>query len=329
MRVLVTGGAGYIGSHAVRALSRSGHEVVVYDNLSTGHPRLAEGFELVIGDIRDEKKLSSALPGVNAVLHFAASAYVGESVEHPRKYFDNNVCAALNLLNCVADAGIRYFVFSSTCAIYGEPASLPIVEEMPKQPVSPYGISKQFFESALRSYDVAYGIKSARLRYFNAAGADPEGRTGEVHDPETHLIPLVLAAAADSKQAINIFGDDYPTADGTCVRDYIHVSDLADAHVLALEHMARTEESVELNLGTGEGYSVREIISMVEVVTGKKIPQRTLARRAGDPPTLVADPRKAERVLGWKTKYGLKEIIQHAWNWFGSEKRHNLIKELV
>jgi UDP-glucose-4-epimerase GalE len=233
LAILVTGGAGYIGSHAARTLRRYGHEVVLYDNLSTGFHRLALGFELVEGDIADEAKLRPVLARVEAVMHFAAHAYVGESVENPRKYFQNNVLPALSLLNSTLDAGIRRFVFSSTCAVYGVPEKIPIDEQTPCEPVNPYGASKLFFENALGAYSRAYGLRSISLRYFNAAGADESGETGELHDPETHLIPLALAATAENGPELKVYGSDYPTPDGTCVRDYIHVNDLADAHVLA------------------------------------------------------------------------------------------------
>src|SRR6266699_700814 len=236
LAVLVVGGAGYIGSHAARVLQRKGYEVIGYDNLSTGFRELAEGFELIVGDISDSAKLAAVLRRCDGVMHFAAHAYVGESVENPRKYFSNNVEAALSLLNATLDANIRRFVFSSTCAVYGEPTKVPITEDNPRQPVNPYGTSKLFCEYALEAYDRAYGLRSARLRYFNAAGADESGEIGELHDPETHLIPLALAATGNGSE-LKIFGTDYPTPDGTCVRDYIHVNDLADAHVRALQHL--------------------------------------------------------------------------------------------
>ncbi len=308
------GGAGYIGSHAARALRRSGYEVILYDNLSTGHRRLAQGFELVAGDIADEAKLRSVLARVDAVMHFAAHAYVGESVENPRKYFRNNVEAALSLLNATLDAGIRRFVFSSTCAVYGVPAQIPITEENPRQPVNPYGTSKLFCEYALEAYDRAYGLRSARLRYFNAAGADESGEIGELHDPETHLIPLALAATGNGAE-LKIFGTDYPTPDGTCVRDYIHVNDLADAHVRALQHLEKGGDSVALNLGTGGGHSVLEVVQAAEAVTGRAVRRKVGPRRAGDPPVLVADATRAQQVLGWKATRTLPDIVAGAWKW--------------
>jgi len=315
LAVLVVGGAGYIGSHAARALRRSGYEVILYDNLSTGYQRLAHGFELVIGDIADEAKLRPALARADAVMHFAAHAYVGESVQNPRKYFRNNVEAALALLNATLDAGIRRFVFSSTCAVYGVPATVPITEETSREPVNPYGASKLFFEHALEAYSRAYGLRSARLRYFNAAGADESGEIGELHDPETHLIPLALAAAAPGNSQLQVFGSDYPTPDGTCVRDYIHVNDLAEAHVRALQHLEKGRDSLALNLGTGRGHSVLEVIQAAEAVTGRPVRRIMGPRRAGDPPVLVADVAQSQKVLEWKATRTLAEIVSSAWNW--------------
>lgn len=315
MAILVVGGAGYIGSHAARSLRRSGYEVILYDNLSTGYQRLAQGFELVIGDIADEAKLRPALARADAVMHFAAHAYVGESVQNPRKYFRNNVEAALALLNATLDAGIRRFVFSSTCAVYGVPAKVPITEETPREPVNPYGASKLFFEHALEAYSRAYGLRSARLRYFNAAGADESGEIGELHDPETHLIPLALAAAAPGSSELQVFGSDYPTPDGTCVRDYIHVNDLAEAHVRALQHLEKGGDSLALNLGTGRGHSVLEVIQAAETTTGRRVRRTMGPRRAGDPPVLVADVAQSQKVLEWKATRTLAEIVSSAWNW--------------
>src|SRR6202047_1536635 len=255
MVVLVIGGAGYIGSHAARALKRAGHEVIIFDNLSTGYAILAAGFELVKGDMLDAAALARVLPRADAIMHFAAYAYVGESVTNPRKYFHNNVEGGLALLNTAVDAGVKKIIFSSTCAVYGEPSSIPIAENNARQPVNPYGVSKMFFEQALEAYDRAYGLRFASLRYFNAAGADESGEIGELHDPETHLIPLALRAAAGLGPEVQVFGSDYPTPDGTCIRDYIHVNDLATAHVKALDHLAAGEESVAVNVGTGTGAS--------------------------------------------------------------------------
>jgi UDP-glucose-4-epimerase GalE len=323
--ILVVGGAGYIGSHAARALRRSGYEAVIYDNLSTGFRRLAQGFKLVEGDIADEVRLRPVLARVDAVMHFAAHAYVGESVENPRKYFRNNVAGALSLLNSVLDAGIRRFVFSSSCAVYGVPEKIPITEQAPRKPVNPYGASKLFFENALEAYGRAYGLRSVSLRYFNAAGGDESGEIGEMHDPETHLIPLALAASAANAPALQIYGSDYPTPDGTCVRDYIHVNDLADAHVRALQYLesqpeekSRDEESgdsLAINLGTGRGHSVLEIIQAAENATGRPVRRTMGLRRPGDPPALVADPAKAQRVLGWAAQRNLADVVSSAWNW--------------
>jgi len=322
LQVLVIGGAGYIGSHTARVLKRAGHGVIIFDNLSTGYEFLAAGFELVKGDVLDAGALARVLSRVNAIMHFAAHAYVGESVANPRKYFRNNVEGGLSLLNAALEAGVKKVIFSSTCAVYGEPAKVPIEENIPRQPVNPYGVSKLFFEQALEAYDRAYGFRYASLRYFNAAGADESGEIGELHDPETHLIPLALAAAAGKGPELQVFGSDYPTADGTCIRDYIHVNDLAGAHVKALERLDAGSESFAVNLGTGSGASVREVISGVEKVTGKKVPHKIVARRAGDPPALVANPAKAEALLQWKAARGLDNIVTTAWNWM--QRQHEL-----
>ena len=326
MAILVVGGAGYIGSHAARALRRSGYEAVIYDNLSTGFRRLAQGFELVEGDIADEVRLRPVLARVNAVMHFAAHAYVGESVENPRKYFRNNVLGALSLLNSALDAGIRRFVFSSSCAVYGVPGQIPITEQTAREPVNPYGASKLFFENALEAYGRAYGLRSVSLRYFNAAGAeDSENDSGEMHHPETHLIPLALGACAENGPELQVYGADYPTLDGTCVRDYIHVNDLADAHVRALQYLEsqpeeksrdeKSGDSLAINLGTGRGHSVLEIIQAVESATGRPVRRTIGPRRPGDPPVLVADPAKAQRVLGWAAQRNLADVVSSAWNW--------------
>ena len=320
MVVLVIGGAGYIGSHTARALKRAGHEVVIFDNLSTGYKSLAVGFELIQGDVLDGAALKQALRGVDALMHFAASAYVGESVVNPRKYFHNNVEGGLSLLNGALEAGVKKIIFSSTCAVYGEPAKVPIEENIPRQPVNPYGVSKLFFELALEAYDRAYDFRYASLRYFNAAGADESGEIGELHDPETHLIPLVLRAAAGDGPELHVFGDDYPTPDGTCIRDYIHVNDLADAHVKALEHLAAGKASFAVNVGTGTGASVREVISAAEKVSGKPVPHKIVPRRPGDPPALVANPAKAQSLLNWKATRGLNEIVSTAWKWEQSRR---------
>jgi UDP-glucose-4-epimerase GalE len=318
--VLVVGGAGYIGSHAARVLRRQGHEALIYDNLSTGHTRLAAGFELITGDLADTPKVTAALRRVDAVMHFAAYAYVGESVENPRKYFQNNVEAALALLNACIDCGVRKFISSSTCAVYGVPLKVPITEDNPRVPINPYGVTKLFFENALEAYDRAYGLRFASLRYFNAAGADESGEIGEMHQPETHLIPLALDAAVGARPALDIFGDDYPTPDGTCMRDYVHVNDLAEAHVAALYYLEQNSKSIAVNLGSGTGTSVKEILDAVENVSGRRVPRRIVPRRPGDPPALVADPSKAESVLHWKTQRSLEQIVATAWKWKQSQQ---------
>ena len=320
MSVLVVGGAGYIGSHTARALRRARYNVIIYDNLCTGFQRLAQGFELVEGDIGDQSKLHRVLSRVDAVMHFAAHAYVGESVANPRKYFRNNVTDALTLLNAAVDAGVRHFVFSSTCAVYGIPEHIPITEQTPRQPINPYGATKLAFENALEAYDRAYGLRSARLRYFNAAGADDSGEIGELHDPENHLVPLALAAAIPDGAELQVFGGDYPTPDGTCLRDYVHVNDLADAHVRALEHLEKGGDSLSLNLGSGRGNSVLEVIRAAEAATGQPVRRKIGPRRPGDPPVLVADATKAQQVLGWTAQRDLANIVSTAWNFMRANR---------
>jgi UDP-glucose 4-epimerase len=317
--VLVVGGAGYIGSHTAHALRRTGYEAIIYDNLVTGHRVLAEGFELIVGDLFDTAKLAQALKRVDAVMHFAAHAYVGESVENPRKYFHNNVEGSLSLLNAVVESKVRRFIFSSTCAVYGNPVKVPITEDNPRVPVNPYGMTKLAFENALEAYDRAYGTHYVAFRYFNAAGADEGAKIGEMHEPETHLIPSVFEAMKGKRPALHIFGDDYPTPDGTCVRDYIHVNDLADAHVMGVEYLAKGK-SAQINLGTGKGASVKQVISTIEQVAGRKVPVQMDPRRAGDPPELVADPSLAKTLLNWRAKRSLEEIVSTAWTW---DERNN------
>jgi UDP-arabinose 4-epimerase len=335
--VLVIGGAGYIGSHAARALKRAGYEVVIFDNLSTGYEFLAEGFELVRGDVLEGAALAKTMSRADAVMHFAAHAYVGESVSNPRKYFHNNVEGGLSLLNTALEAGVKKIIFSSTCAVYGEPAKVPIEEGTPRQPVNPYGVSKLFFEQALEAYDRAYGFRFASLRYFNAAGADESGEIGELHEPETHLIPLALQAAAGSSSnssssklsknpELQVFGSDYPTPDGTCVRDYIHVNDLAAAHVKALQHLAAGKDSFAVNVGTGTGNSVQEVIAAVEQVTGKRVPRRMGPRRPGDPPALVANPAKAQALLQWKATRSLHDVVATAWKWMERRRESAVVR---
>lgn len=315
MRVLVIGGSGYVGSHAARELSAAGHKVVIYDNLSTGARRLSAGFELIEGDISDAAKVGQALDGSDAVVHFAASAYVRESVSNPRKYFRNNVEFGLKLLDAILASAVRIVVFSSSCATYGIPRELPINETCPQEPVNPYGASKLFFEHALAAYAASHGLRYATLRYFNAAGAHASGEIGEIHDPETHLIPIALKAILGSKPALTVFGSELETCDGTCVRDFIHVSDLGSAHVKALEHLNCGGDSIRLNLGTGVGTSILQVLATIKEITGKEVPHHFAAPRAGDPPILYADPTKAKDVLGWSAKADLKEIISTAWAW--------------
>lgn len=321
MKVLVTGGAGYIGSHAVLALVDAGYEVVVVDNLVYGHREVVEtlsGVTLVAGDIGDRELMRQVFAehAVDAVMHFSAYAYVGESVGNPSKYYRNNVSAMLNLLDETVKAGVLKFIFSSTCATYGCPTQMPITEECRQTPINPYGASKLMAERILDDYEIAYGLKAVIFRYFNAAGADPAGRSGENHDPETHLIPLVMDAALGRRGSIAVFGSDYPTPDGTCIRDYIHVSDLAEAHLLGLHHLADGKPSGKYNLGTGCGCSVKEIIESVERVSGKMVPVEMVARRAGDPPELVGSAAKAMAELGWQPRFPeIDTIVEHAWNW--------------
>jgi UDP-glucose-4-epimerase GalE len=317
MKVLVTGGAGYIGSHTAKELVRDGHEVVVLDNFSTGHRWAVKWGELVEGDVGDVALVARTLRrcGIEAVMHFAASAYVGESMVEPRKYFRNNVVNTIGLLDGMLAAGVTRIVFSSTCATYGTPEQLHLTEEHPQKPVNPYGESKLFIEKMLGWYAPAYGFTYAALRYFNAAGADADHELGEEHFPETHLIPLVIDAALGRRSTVDIFGTDYPTPDGTAIRDYIHVTDLARAHVLALQQL-QAGNSVLLNLGTGHGYSVREVIAAVQTVTGRTVPARDTPRRAGDPAVLVAAAGRAATVLGWQPKCSeLVEIVRTAFDW--------------
>jgi UDP-glucose 4-epimerase len=317
--ILVTGGAGYIGSHYVRYAIDHGAEVVVLDNLSYGHREaVPEGVPLVVGDTDDRELLDSLFRkyAIEAVVHFAAFAYVGESVTAPSKYYHNNTVATLNVLDAMRDHKVGEFVFSSTCATYGNPQYMPMDEAHPQAPINPYGESKFFVEHILKAYDRAYGLKFTALRYFNAAGADPEGRIGESHDPETHLIPLILQVATGKRESISVFGTDYDTPDGTCIRDYIHILDLAQAHDLALKRLKSGAASDFYNLGSERGYSVREVIATCERISGKQIRTVEGARRAGDPPRLVASAGKARTQLGWKPEYqDLEPIIATAWNW--------------
>lgn len=317
MKVLVTGGAGYIGSHACKALAAAGHEPITYDNLSTGHDWAVRWGPLEMGDILDAERLSRVVQRhrPDAVMHFAALAYVGVSVRDPSSYHRTNVVGTLNLLDAVRAAGVPRVVFSSSCATYGVPERVPITVETLQRPVNPYGWTKLAGERMLSEHCAAYGLGAVALRYFNAAGADPDGRIGEVHDPETHLIPLALDVAAGRRPRLDIFGDDYPTPDGTCVRDYVHVCDLADAHVRALE-VCEAGAMRAVNLGVGRGYSVREVVDTVRRVTGRDVPIRLAPRRAGDPPALVAEVSSATAQLDWTARWtDLDAIIESAWCW--------------
>jgi UDP-glucose 4-epimerase len=316
--ILIVGGAGYIGSHLNKEISKKGIKTVIFDNLSYGHRDFVKWgtFEQGdLGNIEDIRSVFRKYP-IEAVMHFAAFTYVGESVEDPQKYYLNNVKNTLNLLQVMLEENVKYFVFSSTCATYGNPVEIPITENHPQNPINPYGKGKLIVETVLKDYSDAYGLKYASLRYFNAAGADPDGDVGELHDPETHLIPLILDVAAGKREDIKIFGTDYDTPDGTCIRDYIHVTDLAEAHILALEYLQNGGKSDFFNLGNGNGFSVKEVIETARKVTGKNIKAAEADRRPGDPPILVGSSDKAKRTLNWNPKYDeLSKIIETAWNW--------------
>lgn len=317
MRILVTGGAGYIGSHTVRLLLQQGQDVTVYDNLSMGHRASVPAERLVVGDLGDVHRLDHLLleKRIEAVVHFAAWTYVGESVQKPAKYYQNNVVHTFGLMESLRRHGIGKFVFSSTAATFGVPEEMPITEATPQRPINPYGQSKLTTEKMLIDFSAAYGWGTAALRYFNASGAAEDGSIGEDHDPETHLIPLAIYAAMGKRPHLEIYGTDYLTPDGTCVRDYIHVDDLARAHLLALEHL-KPGTFQDFNLGTGSGYSVREVIAAVEKVTGLKVPHKEAPRRAGDPPNLVASSAKIRKELGWRPQFGdLESIVATAWSW--------------
>jgi UDP-glucose-4-epimerase GalE len=309
--VLVSGGAGFIGSHVCKELSRAGFHPIVFDRLTEGRREFVKWGPLEEGDIRDEVRLREVLSGhqVDAVMHFASSIVVGESVLDPQKYYENNVGGSLSLLSAVREAGIKYFVFSSTAAVYGMPDRLPIDEDHPKNPINPYGVTKLLIENALRDYSRAYGLCAVALRYFNAAGADPEGELWEAHDPETHLIPNAVRAAVDPGYALKLFGNDYSTPDGTCIRDYIHVRDLARAHVAALMRLPQWTSFQAFNLGIGKGFSVLEVIRAVEQKFGKKVKIEISPRREGDPPVLLADSKRAREMLSWKPEYTTIEAI--------------------
>ncbi len=327
MSILVCGGAGYIGSHINKLLAQKGYDTIVYDNLIYGHREAVKWGKFVEADLCDRAALDCVFSEnkIDAVFHFAAFAYVGESVTEPAKYYFNNVCNTLNLLEAMRDHGCDKIIFSSTCATYGIPEKLPITEDMPQNPINPYGATKLMVERIFKDYNTAYGLKYVALRYFNAAGADPDCDIGENHNPETHIIPLVLDAAYGKRPDIKVFGSDYPTRDGTCIRDYIHVTDLADAHLLALEYLNKGGESGFFNLGNENGTSVLEVIDSVKRVTGKDFKVTLVPRRPGDPPMLVGSSKRAQEVLGWKPRFAdIDTITKHAAEWY---KKLNGINE--
>jgi UDP-glucose 4-epimerase len=321
--VLVTGGAGYIGSHFVRILANQNIECVVLDNLSRGHKEaLPPNIELEVIDLLDNKSLENLFNkySFDSIVHFAAFAYVGESVENPILYYQNNVVGSFNLIRAAVNANIKNFVFSSTCSLYGNPSKVPISEDLPTNPINPYAQTKLTIENMLRDFETAYGIKSVCLRYFNAAGADFSGEIGESHDPEPHLIPIVINTALGLREKVLVFGDDYETKDGTCIRDYIHINDLGDAHLKALKYLNDGGVSEIINLGTGEGNSVKEIIDTTAKITGKEIKREIVDRRPGDPAVLIAENAKAKNILGWTPKYDLNQTISSAFKWHSSKR---------
>lgn len=319
MNILVIGGAGYIGSHTVNLLKKSGYTPIIYDNLSKGYKETVKILDVkfIEGDLGDRERLKEVFEKeeISAVMHFAAFIEVGESVEKPSEYYDNNVSKVIRLLDQMVESEIRNFIFSSTAATFGEPLKEKIDEAHPQLPINPYGKTKLIVEKILEDYDTAYGLKSVILRYFNASGSDMEGIIGESHIPETHLIPLILQAASGKRESIKIFGDNYSTKDGTCVRDFVHVYDLAKAHILGMEKMLEKKQSLNYNLGSGEGYTVREVIEKVKEVTEKEFKVEIVEKRAGDPGVLVADSTKAKNELGWTPEYSLEDIIKSAWKW--------------
>ncbi|PYB77444.1 UDP-glucose 4-epimerase GalE [Rhizobium wuzhouense] len=324
-KILVTGGAGYIGSHTCLALSAKGYVPVVYDNFSSGHREFVKWGPVEDGDIRDRARLREvlALHKPAAVLHFAGLIEVGQSFKEPEAFYDINVGGSLALLQAMMEADIRAFVFSSTCATYGRPEYMPLDEAHPQAPINPYGRTKYIVEQALRDFDLCDRMRSVMLRYFNAAGADAEGRIGEWHTPETHAVPLLIEAALGRRAGFSIFGDDYETRDGTCIRDYVHVTDLADAHVRAVEYLLNGGETVAINLGTGTGTSVKELVSAVEAVSGRPLPVTQAERRAGDPPLLVASNETARTILGWEPEHEIDDIIRSAWTWHSRFNGHS------
>lgn len=318
MDILVAGGAGYIGSHTVKELLKKGYKVVIFDNFSTGKKELVVGDEVVTGDLMDKEAVKRVFTSktFSAVLHFASLIQVGESYINPQKYYANNLISSLNLLEAMLEAGVKIFIFSSSAAVYGNPLEVPISETHPLDPVNPYGQTKLFVERILQDYERAYGLRFISLRYFNAAGADPKGQLGEMHEPETHLIPNILQFLLGRKSEFELYGTDFPTPDGTAIRDYIHVTDLAKAHVLALERVLSTPQSEFINLGTNKGYSVLEVIRKTEEVTREKVPYIERPRRKGDVPVLLASKEKAKKMLGWKLLHSnLETIIDTAWKW--------------
>lgn len=315
---MVVGGAGYIGSHVNMLLNQRDYQTIIFDNLIYGHREFVKWGEFFLGDLGNKEQIRSCFAKypIDAVMHFSAFAYVGESVADPAKYYFNNVANTLNLLDVMREFGVPYFIFSSTCATYGIPSEIPITEEHPQNPVNPYGRSKHMIENILKDYERAYGINHINLRYFNAAGCDPDGKIGEWHDPETHLIPLVLDAASGKIPFITVFGTDYDTPDGTCIRDYIHTADLAEAHLLSFEYLQKTKRSDSFNLGNGSGFSVNEVIEAAKEITGRDIKVKVGVRREGDPPVLIGSAGKAKKILKWQPRYGnLHMIIETAWKW--------------
>ena len=318
MMLLILGGAGYIGSHVCKLLRSKGEKFLVLDNLSLGHRSAVEPHELIVGDLREKRTLEKVFSEhkFDAVMHFAAHSLVGESGQKPSEYWENNLVGVLGLLDTMREANVTQFVFSSTAAVYGEPTEVPIPEDHPKNPTSTYGATKWAVEMALAGYGKAYGLRSVALRYFNAAGSDPEGQLGEDHSPETHLIPAAILSATGKNPPMSVFGEDYPTRDGTCVRDYVHVNDLAEAHYLALQHLRSGGASEVFNLGSGEGFTVKEVIEAIEKVSGVPVPRSVGPRRAGDPAVLIASSDKIRKALGWSPAYqDLEEIVRHAWDW--------------
>ena len=325
--ILIVGGAGYIGSHTNKALTEAGYETIVLDNLSYGHKEAVKWGTFCQCDLKDIDDLDKVFTeyDIDAVMHFSSFIEVGESVQNPEKYYTNNVVNTMNLLKVMLKHDVKKFIFSSTCATYGVPQKIPLVEDHPQNPINPYGWTKLMVERILKDYDTAYGLKSVILRYFNASGADKSGEIGEAHDPESHLIPLILDAAIGKRDNIKIFGSDYDTPDGTCIRDYIHVTDLADAHVLSLKYLEEKEESNEFNLGNGQGFSVKEVIDSVRKVTGREFEVVETERREGDPAVLIGSSKKAKELLGWNPQFvNIDDIVESAWNW-----HKNLNKEYL